>query len=647
MNGASAEVLTKFTGNTKDLDSKTNSAKTSLKAFASGVTKAFQVSAIAIGTVSTAIGVLVKKSVDAYAEFEQLEGGLISLFGKGSDEMNRILAKSEEAYKDLTMSQNEYLNAFQSSYPLVNAGLSENADSIEYTNKMLQLSSDLFNTYGGSVEQYQSAINWALKGSFVYLDNLNLGIKGTQEGFIEAANSSGVLGRKIKDVKELTSDEIIDVIQHYAEAYGVWGKTGAEASETIIGSLNMTKATWNNLIAGFSKNGADMNKLIDNFVKSAMTFANNLLPVIERALNSIGAALPKVVDTVGKLLPGLLQNILPILLNSAVGLIDALIPQLPTLIQSLVPPLIDGFITLVQSVLGMLPTLIPVILNGLITIIQSLSTQLPTIIQLLLDGLLEIIYSLADAMPTLIPLIVQAVLGIIPVLLNNLPAFVRAGIELIIGLSNGLIEAIPIIIDMLPTIIEALINGLVGAVPQLVLVGPTLMLALGKGLIKAIPQLVAKVPQIISSIINGFKQGIGTFNSLGGDLLKGLWNGINGMKNWVVNKVKDVGKSILNGIKGVLGIHSPSTEFAMIGKFSVLGYTEELDKMTKTVQGQIAETFSVSPQLANSSSLHYSPNVVVNTVNNISQDPLGRMVNDIKTFSGGAKNDYNYGMGVS
>jgi phage-related protein len=646
MNGASAEVLTKFTGNTKDLDSKTNSAKGMLSSFASGVGKAFKASAVAIGAVSTAIGVLVKQSVDAYAEFEQLEGGLEALFGKGSNEMNSILAKSETAWKDLTMSQNDYLTAFESSYSLVKNGLADESKAIDYTNKVLQLSSDLFNTYGKSTEYYQGAIEWALKGTFSYLDNLQIGIKGTAEGFVEAANKSGILGRSIKDVKELTNEEIVDVIQHYAEAAGAWGRTQKEASDTIIGSLNMTKATWSNLVAGFSKDGADMNKLIDNFVTSAMTFANNLLPVIERALNSIGAALPKVVDTVGKLLPGLLQNILPILLNSAVGLIDALIPQLPTLIQNLVPPLIDGFITLVQSVLGMLPTLIPVILNGLITIIQSLSTKLPTIIQLLLDGLLEIIYSLADTMPTLIPLIVQAVLDIIPVLLNNLPAFVRAGIELIIGLSNGLIEAIPIIIDMLPTIIEALINGLVGAVPQLVLVGPTLMLALGKGLIKAIPQLVGKVPQIVKSIVDGFRAGIGTFNSLGGDLLKGLWNGINGMKNWVVNKVKDVGKSILNGIKGVLGIHSPSTEFAMIGKFSVLGYTEELDKMTKTVQGQIAETFSVSPQLANSSSLHYSPNVVVNTVNNISQDPLGRMVNDIKTFSGGAKNDYNYGMGV-
>lgn len=164
--------------------------------------------------------------------------------------------------------------------------------------------------------------------------------------------------------------------------------------------------------------------------------------------------------------------------------------------------------------------------------------------------------------------------------------------------------------------------------------------------VEAFVLVINKAKEFGKKIIDTFKSIPNAVVDIGKNIAQGLWNGITGLKDWVISKVKGFGKSILNSIKNVLGIHSPSTEFAMIGKFSVLGYTEELDKMTKTVQGQIAETFSVSPQLANSSSLHYSPNVVVNTVNNISQDPLGRMVNDIKTFSGGAKNDYNYGMGV-
>lgn len=605
----SEEVLVKFVGNTKDLDDKTKSVNKSLSAVANGVKKAFQVSAVAIGATATAIGVLVKQSVDAYAEFEQLEGGLESLFGKGSENMNRVLAKSEEAWQKLTMSQNDYLTAFQEAYPLVNSGLSENADSIEYTNKMLQISSDLFNTYGGSTEYYQNAINWALKGSFMYLDNLKIGIKGTQEGFIEAANASGVLEREIQKVSDLTTDEIIDVIQHYADAYGAWGKTSEEASKTIQGSLNMTKASWNNLVAGFSKDGADMNKLIDNFINSAMKVGENLLPVIERALTSIATYLPSLLSKIGQILPGLLKNILPGLITGVIDLINALIPQIGPILTAILPSLLEGVVSLLNELAKALPSLIPVLMDGLVQGVKQLSAVLPDIIQALIIGTVLIIQALAEELPTLMPVIVDAILQIIPILIENLPLFLGVGGQLIMGILQGLINSIP--------------------------------------------KLLGRIPQFVNSIIKAFKDYFGirspstVFANIGQYIVQGLWNGISGLKDWVISKVKGFGKSILNSIKNVLGIHSPSTEFAMVGKFSVLGYTEALDSMTKDVQGQIAETFGISPQLTNSSSLHYSPNVNVTTINNISQDPLGRMVNDIKTFSGGAKNDYNYGTGVS
>lgn len=571
MNGAN--VLTRFTADTKDLDKKSGEAKNTLSKIGKGVASAFKVATVAATATTAAIGVLVKKSVDAYAEFEQLEGGLVSLFGEGSKEMKQILGLSEEAYKNLTMSQNEYLTSFEKAYPLVNAGLSENADSIEYTNKMLQISSDLFNTYGGSVEQYQNAINWALKGSFVYLDNLNLGIKGTQEGFIEAANASGVLNRNIQSVNELTSDEIIDVIEHYADAYGVLGKTAEEASGTIIGSLNMTKASWNNLLAGFSKDGADINKLIDELITSASAFGTNMLPVIQRALEGIMSALPGIIQKIGDMLPDLLSTLLPILTNV--------------------------LITLIKTFINILPTTLPILMDAVVDVVKGLAAILPDIINALLAGLILIIETLAEMTPEILPIIVDAILGVIPILIDNLPLFVNAGFKLIGGLLAGIINSIP--------------------------------------------SLLGRIGQIVVSMINAFKKI--NLKDIGKNILTGLWNGIKSMKDWVINKVKELGKSILKGLKGVLGIHSPSTEFAMVGKFSVLGYTEQLDKMQKEVQGQIAETFQVSPQLANSSSLHYSPNVnVINNVD-ITQDPLGQMVNNIKTFAGGAKNDYNYGAG--
>lgn len=638
-----AEVLVTFNGDTKDLDKETSKAQSSLKGFASGVSSAFKVATGVIAGTTLAVGSLVKKSVEAYAEFEQLEGGLESLFGKGSAEMEKILAKSEQAYMDLTMSQNEYLNSFERSYPLVNAGLSEGADSIEYTNKMLQISSDLYNTYGGSVENYQNAINWALKGSFVYLDNLNLGIKGTQEGFIEAANSSGVLKRNISDVKELTNDEIIDVIQHYAQEYGVWGKTADEASKTILGSMNMTKAAWSNFVAGLSKDGADIDGLIDNVVKSALKFGENIMPVIMRALESIGKALPKIADYIGKELPKLVKNLLPPLMKAINSLIKSIASALPDLIKTLIPLLTETLLVLIDSIVQNLPMIIDALMQGLITIIQAV----------------------AQALPTLIPTIIQAVLDALMSILDNIDLLIDAGIQLVLGLLQGLIQAIPVIIDKLPEIIEKVLNALVENMPKIVEAGIMIIIELTKGLIQAIPHLIACVPKLISSLINAFinyykklfelggkllnkikegiSNGISKIAQVGKNLIQGLWNGITSKVDWIIQKIKGFGKSVMNAIKGIFGVHSPSTEFEWVGKMNILGLEKGMEELQPQLQRTINGMFDLQPNVSGSMQSTYSPqmNVVVN--NNMELDPLGQVVNNIKTFSGGAKNDYNWG----
>ena len=639
-----SEVLVKFIGDTKDLDDKTKSASSTLKGFASGITKAFKVGATAIGVCATAVVDLTKKSVEGYAEFEQLEGGLESLFGKGSKEMQKIMTDSEEAYKTLTMSQNQYLTSFESAYPIVNAGLSDNADAIEYTNKMLQLSSDLYNTYGGSTEYYQNAINWALKGSFVYLDNLNLGIKGTQEGFIEAANNSGILGRQIQSVSELTNDEIIDVIQHYAEAYGVWGKTGQEASSTIIGSLNMVKATWSNFITGLSKGDADINKLIDNLVNSVVTFAGNVVPVIIRAVQGIANALPQVISQIAD--------------------------QLPGLIDSLLPPLIDACLNLIKSLVNSLPALLKTLIDAVIQALDGLLDIVPDLIEALLDGAIAIIDALAQALPTLLPKIITAIINGLLKIYQYVPQIITAGIQLLMGIVKAIPTIITALIQALPQIISTIITALIDAIPQLIIGAIQLLM----GIIEAIPTIIAELikalPQIIMAIVNGLTSsesiqklleagkeilmsivnGISSLFSriwdVGKDLISGLWNGIKSKVDWIIGKIKGFGNSVMNAIKGIFGVHSPSTEFEWIGKMNMVGLQQGMENMKTQVQDTIDGLFNLQPGITGNMNSTYSPQMTVNVQNNMEIDPLGQVVSKIKTFSGGAKNDYNWGAGI-
>lgn len=666
-----AEVLIKFKGDTKDVDTKTkklgSDISSKLGSVAKGVGKAFGVASV---VAVTAIASITKASVDAYAQYEQLYGGLESLFGAGSDEMKRILKTSETTFKTLTMSQNEYLEAFESTYSIMKNGMSENGDAISYTNKMLQISADLFNTYGKSTDYYSNAINWALKGVYSYLDNLNIGIIGTQEGFIDAANKAGILGRTITDVKELTNDEIIDVIEFYAQSAGAMGRTAKEASTTILGSMNMMKASWKDLLSTFSK-GDDLSKPIDNFVKSTETFIENILPVVERTLTSIVQALPRLIDSIGAKLPSLLTNIIPSLIQSIVKIFNALVQALPTLIKVLLPPLIEGIVQMVTIIIQMLP---------------------------------EIITMIADMLPTLMPMIIDAILSIIPMLIDNLPLFIKAGGQLVGGILSGIINSIPLIIAKLYEIGVAMLQWL-ATLPSQFWQGAK---ALWQGFINGInsmkDKVIEKIKSIGKAIIDRFKSLLGikspstVFNSIGKNLVQGLINGIgaligkvkekakaivdgikskfNGIKDkmhsigynvsqgigngitagtqWVKNKVSNLVGNVTSFIKKAFKIGSPSKLMAQevgqwIPKGIAVGITANSDSINKSmddIQKQISMSMGMSPQVANSTALNYSPNISVNNQISMKQDPLGQMVSNIKTFSGGAKNDYNYGASV-
>ena len=248
---------------------------------------------------------------------------------------------------------------------------------------------------------------------------------------------------------------------------------------------------------------------------------------------------------------------------------------------------------------------------------------------------------MANPIVAIIALIVALVAGFI-YLWNNCDTFRNFFIVLWDNIKEAVSSAIEFIKNCFNAIVEFVKN--VATVLYNIFIKPyvdfytALFNIMGK-VIEAVKDIIKKIKNFFGELPNNLK-------NVGKNMIEGLINGIKNMKDKAVNAVKDVGKNLLNGIKNVLGIHSPSKEFAMVGKFSVLGYTEALDDMKDQVDAQIADTFGISPQLANSSALHYSPNVVVNNEVNVSQDPLGQMVSNIKSYSGGAKNDYNFGMGV-
>lgn len=158
-------------------------------------------------------------------------------------------------------------------------------------------------------------------------------------------------------------------------------------------------------------------------------------------------------------------------------------------------------------------------------------------------------------------------------------------------------------------------------------------------------KMTTGVSNIVNSVIDWFKKLPENMKNIGHNIVSGIWNGIKNAKDWLLGKVHDFCKGITNGFKKALGIHSPSKITTEMGVNLDKGFINGMDDMQPDIQKTIDGMFDLSPNLYGNTSTNLSPQVNVVVNNNMEQDPLGQMVNNIKTFSGGSKNDYNYGMG--
>ena len=545
----------------------TYDTKLDTKGFKDGLNKIGGIAkgvAVGVGASITAIGtglsVLVKNAVDNYAEYEQLVGGVESIFGgieKGAEQIKKVTDTANDAWKSLTMSQNDYYKNFTSTYPLMKNDIEDQNEAIEQTNRLMTLESDLANTFGYSVEQASTAINWALKGSFNYIDNLNLGIKGTQEGFLEAAHNAGYM---VDSVEELTSSDILDILEKAAEQYGVLGKTAKEAMKTIQGSTKATKAAWTNLVTGIADDNADFDKLVNDFVDSVSAMLDNLIPRILIAIEGLGELMPKLTEV--------LMNHLPEIIQTGQNILNALL----------------------QGIVENIPQMAATITQVILSLVDFITQNLPMILQAGITILLELIKGITQALPDLIPTMVQVIMDMVNILLDNIDEIIECGIELLVALTEGIMNALPDLISRLPEIIIKIVSKLIELSPQLLSAALRIIMALAEGLIKYIPEMISRIPQIIKSMVNAFKQGVGDFINIGKNLLKGIWEGISNTKEWLVNKIKDIGKTITGAFKKIFGIHSPSRLFRdEIGKNLILGVGVAFEKDDDLINKQISD----------------------------------------------------------
>lgn len=581
------------------------------------------VKGIAVGTAAAtaAVGALAKSSLDSYAAYEQLVGGVETLF---KDSAGLVQQYAASAYKTAGVSANTYMEqatAFSAS--LVQSLGGDTKAAAEYANQAIMDMSDNANKMGTGIESLQATYQSLMRGNYAMLDNLKLGYGGTKEE----------LKRLVADAEKLTGQaldpskfsDIITAIHAVQENLGITGTTAKEASTTIEGSVNAMKAAWSNLTTGIADDNADLSGLIDNFVEAAKAAANNVLPRLEVIFGGIGNLVSEFAPTIAGAIPTLITNVLPGMAQAAMSMLqafgNAVVVNLPLIGQSFMqivqmvgtaitngaPQFMTAALTLMQNLATAISTNLPALIPAALSMLTTISANLRANVGQLVDGAIGIVRSIGEGiiqgLPALVESVPQIITNIAGIINDNAPKLLLTAAELIAKFAMGLVKAIPTVIQNIPKIIEAIVstllafnwlnlgrtiitmlkNGItamVGAVKGAAgnifnsINGtlaslPSKLMGLGKqgiqGLINGAKSLLGSMrgamTTIANAVVNGVKSLPGKLLNIGKQIIQGLINGIKSGISGVVTAIGNTVSSAVNTAKEKLGIHSPSRVF--------------------------------------------------------------------------------------
>lgn len=555
----------------------------------SGLATAAKVSAAALTAAATGVAALTKASIDQYAEYEQLVGGVDTLFKTASDKVQQY---ADKAYETAGMSANEYMNTVTSfSASLLQSLGGDTEKAAQMADQAITDMADNANKMGTSMEMIQNAYQGFAKQNYTMLDNLKLGYGGTKEEMQRLLKDA----EKLSGVKyDLSSyADIVDAIHVVQTEMGITGTTAREASTTIQGSVASMKGAWQNLVTAIAADGWDIGVYVDNFVSSVKVVGQNVIPRVQQILSGIGELVTAIAPMIAQELPTLISTVLPAMVSAGaqllVGLVTGLITALPDLVAA-VPQIVSALASAIsanlpaimaagQQLLGMLgsgiqsgvPQIVaqlPVVIDGFLGFITE---QLPAVLDKGVEMLMELVNGIISGIPQMLeqlPLIIESFVTFIT---NNLPVILDAGVKLLFNLANGIVAGIPDMVSQLPKIIKSITTTLSDNFPKIIRAGFDLLIKLANGILSAIPDLISVLPQVVAAILSGFSSAVSGVFEIGKNIVMGLWDGIKSMGSWIAEKIGDFLGGIVDGAKDLLGIHSPSRVFADIGKNMALG----------------------------------------------------------------------------
>lgn len=642
--GAASESAGKSSGE-KAGSSMASGIGTALKA-AGGVIVA------GLGAAMAGVGAVAKEAFSSFADYQQLTGGIETLFGTGGKSLSEMVAAAKEAgestqgivdkyielkeAQDLVMGNaanawqtaglnaNEYMETVSSFAASLKQSTSSTIEAANAADRAVQDMADNSAKMGTSMEAIQNAYNGFAKQNYTMLDNLKLGYGGTKSEMERLlADAEKLTGQKY-DINNLA--DVYSAIHEIQKEMGITGTTAAEAMFTISGSAAATASAWQNVLTAIG-GGGDLKAAMQGLTTAIFGGEDgggllaNVLPQIQTAMEGIGKFLVTAAPIISEQIPVLMDSLLPVLIDSASALLSSVLDVLPGLLGSLgnigetilgklaelAPQLLQTGIDLTVMLANGITQAIPSLLPTLVSLVLEIGNMLVSNAPKLLTAALELVKSLAENIAAnagdlavgAMELITQLGLFVI----DNLPMIISTATEIVLALVEGLTspESISKLVDAIILLNNSVIDTLIENLPEILETGIIMLGTLGEGLLKALPQLLMIVPKIFKGVFDKFASM--DWSSIGKNMLAGIKNGLLKAKDTLLKAIKDLCKECWQSVKDFFGIKSPSRLMAyagtMIGEGLVKGIESEENAVDRAMARLNNVTFgSFTPELA-------------------------------------------------
>jgi hypothetical protein len=532
-----------------------------LKMSTQAAAKIGEISLAAAGAATAAIAALSKSAIECYGDYEQLIGGVETLF---KDSADVIKGYSEEAFRTVGMSANEYMETVTGfAASLISSMGNDTEAAAEKANTALSDMSDNANKMGSDLESIKNAYSGFSKQNYTMLDNLKIGYGGTKSEMERLlADAEKLQKSKGIDVSYDISSfaDIVDAIHVIQTEMDITGTTAKEASSTIQGSISAAKAAWQNLLTGMSDPTQDFDKLLNDVVESVVTVSDNLAPRIMAVLPTMATGITELTENLLPLIPETVEQMLPSVIDGANSIVSALLNTLSSFADTAIPIVTENADEIIGTLISGIVSAAPNLAGSAAQLCTSIAEAILSNADIITEGASDIVTALADGisdnLDSLIPSAIDAALTVAETILDNADKLSEAAASLIDGLANGITASIPILAEKAPDIVSKLFDALVDSSEILIDAGVDFCTVIADELIHydwstAAEQMMLSLSDAVDNAQKHVMLGID--NLLGGDVYGGDINNVasTAMVGYMRDGIDDTVQMIEDGQKAV------------------------------------------------------------------------------------------------